>query len=493
MFALTRSLMKVLLLVVTGVCATELTILTGDNGAICRWVQAKPNNDDSYIKLLVDETTAEYKIPGLIFNYEDIVNFALVPIVENFTDLYPTNKSELYPKMLDADGQFVVDAADGHSVDTLGFWNGVIDKEIIFPVADSGIYCVYIAPDPIKVSDFELPVHFQSFYGNLDYSDYLSYKILQWNFIVLVASIAALQYFLRVKDTKGSRGLTPVEAVSNTLILLTLIPYIVEFLLVLLNLFIQNNLVAPYQKTSFITIFRHICYFVMRICSVFDMYVALLFSMGLGVIYYYNDDAPNYRKFPLDWFKIATSFLLAHVLLTFLLDLFMEWGGTVTSIGTTEPILTMSDAIFLFYMMYKFDFFWFILSVFFYFKTKKRITTAFSPNSDIGSTDNIVWAFKWTALAIWIIPFLLHIFETKVMYPLTSSSLSKELDEIMAQQGDRAAIYESLFYMQWYERIKRLFWYMYCLRLVFILLPLSATILIWIRSSSRPTAVVKIQ
>lgn len=145
MIVITRTLAYALFFIISRVFAIELTILTNEIGAICKWVQAKPNNGDSYAKLLVDETVADYQIPGLIFNYQDIASFATVVPFENFTNLYSKNKTELYPTILGSDGKLVIDSADGDSVDELKFWTGIINRENTFPVSESEFYCVYIA------------------------------------------------------------------------------------------------------------------------------------------------------------------------------------------------------------------------------------------------------------------------------------------------------------------------------------------------------------
>lgn len=312
-----------LLYITSSVVATKQTILTGENGAICRWIQAKANNDNSYVRLFVNETVVDYEISGLIFNYKNIVNFASVPTIENFTDLYPTNKTELYSTMLGGDGKFIDDAAKDHSIDTLRFWSGVIDKEIIFPVSESGTYCVYIAPDPVKAPDFELPVHFKNYYGNLRYSSYLYYTSLKWIFIILFATIAAIFKFLKDLSAGGSQSLSSVNAAMNTLVMLTFVPFVLMKLFDFCYLFVQNSVFAPYQGSSIESFLSFLSLLISMLDALFQFYVALLFSMGLGAIYYYKSDA-NYRGFLPEWSRIATKFPLASAFIISLTHSYFE-------------------------------------------------------------------------------------------------------------------------------------------------------------------------
>lgn len=155
--------------------AIELTILTNEIGAICKWVQAKPNNGDSYAKLLVDETVADYQIPGLIFNYQDIASFATVVPFENFTNLYSKNKTELYPTILGSDGKLVIDSADGDSVDELKFWTGIINRENTF---------LFLSP---SFTVFTLHEEFQLYVALLFSRDLVSYITIK---VILIIGVS---------------------------------------------------------------------------------------------------------------------------------------------------------------------------------------------------------------------------------------------------------------------------------------------------------------
>ena len=465
------------------VLGRNFTVLTNDSGAICRRVQAKPNNDGSYVKLLVNEIIADYKIPGLIFNYDDIVNFASVPIFENFTNLYPQNKTELYLKMLNDEGQFITDTVEGHSLDSLNFWSGIIDKEIIFPVVDSGMYCVYIAPDPVNVPNFVLPVHFKKYYGNLNYAGYLYYNSLKWLLVLLVGIFAALMKLTKTKDAKGSQNLSSVKAITNTVVLLTLIPFTVEYTIYFIQLYLQNYLIEPYKSVSIMAISPFILELAANIHQAVDQYVALLFAMGLGVVYYYNDDSQSYRKFPRDLFLKTTVLFAVKLSIMIIGMICIQSPGTIPLVWTT--IATESFANILNGVNFLLDFIWILLSIVFYFKTKKRLT-AIPPNPDIGSSDKVVSAFKKSTLVIWIMPLLIHGLGAAVGGSWLISNIFKELDHMPTQSADTQARYESILLMQTVERAQFInVQFTHWSGWLNTFLTIGLVVLIWVRSSNK--------
>lgn len=482
-----------LLLATSTVFAFKFSLSTGNHGAFCVWVEAKHHYGDSFVKLLVNETVQSYKVPGLIIKSQDIGNFSSVPTFEDFYRLYRNNRTELYSKMLGSDGRFNIDASERHSIDELKFWSGIFDKEITFSVTESGVYCVYIAPDPTKIPNFELPVHVMNYYGDLPYSIYPYYTAMKWFFSVLVASVAILLYFQRAKV---AHKLTPVKAITNTFVLMTFVPFTVDLSLEVLNLFIENSVPSLSENEALMSILGRVSFFAVKSREVLDMYVALLFSMGLGVIYYYNDDAQNYKKFPQDWFKIATAFLLVHMSLALLLDLSVKRmmnTDTLLLMGTTTQISTHGIYRVINFVMSIFTYVCFMMSVLFYFKTRKRITM-FPPNSDIGSADRVISAFKWSNLVIWIMPQLFKILHNAVMTMdiIWHYDLSTGHEEEAVQSGD-FSFYKYLLFvlsgnsMGFYES-----WQM-ILPWIITLIPTGTVLLIWYRASSRPAVSIKAQ
>lgn len=481
------------LLATSTVFAFKFSLSTGNHGAFCVWVEAKHHYGDSFVRLLVNETVQSYKVPGLIIKSQDIGNFSSVPTFEDFYRLYRNNRTELYSKILGSDGRFNVDASERHSIDELKFWSGIIDKEITFSVTESGVYCVYIAPDPTKIPNFKLPIHIRNYYGELSYYIYPYYTAMKWFFSVLVASVAILFYFQRAKV---AHKLTPVKAITNTFVLMTFVPFTVDLSLEVMNLFIENSVPSLSANKAFVSILERVIFFAVKSREVLDMYVALLFSMGLGVIYYYHDEAQNYRKFPQDWFKIATAFLLVHMLLALLLDLSVKRmmnTDTLLLMGTTTQISTHGIYRVINFIMSIFTYACFMMSVLFYFKTRKRITMS-PPNSDIGSADRVISAFKWSNLVIWIMPQLFKILHNAVMtmdiiwlYDLSTGHEEEAVQSadfpfydylLFVLSGDSMGVYES--------------WQM-ILPWIITLIPTGTVLLIWYRASSRPAVSIKAQ
>ncbi|KAI5961138.1 hypothetical protein CANMA_003912 [Candida margitis] len=488
----TIALLHLLLFITSCVGAMRPTILTGNNGAICQWVQKRADNDaDSFVKLIADESIVGYKIPALIFNYQDIANFSSVPTIETFTDLYRANKTDLYPRML-SEGVFNLDAAEGHSVNKSRFWSGIIDKEITFRVPVSGIYCVYIAPDPMKVPDFELPIYFKNYYGNLDYAYYVHYTGLKWLIIVFAVLIVAMQKLVKVEDAKGAQSLSSVKAITNTLVYLTLISFIVVQLFQFFKLFMQNSVLLPYQKSSIGPIWQFVSLIANHFHDVFELYLGLLFSMGLGVTYYYTD-VQNYREFPSDWLRKTIILFMAHCLIMFLRDLCLKWSYNIPFIGTARNISSDSIATVLDYTQIPIYCIWYALSAVFYLKTKKKLTLV-PPNLDMGSTENVVSAFKKTTLVIWIVPSVIYGLGTIFMGLSVFFYTDKNLIIEIAEGSDRAEIYMSLVLKQEKE-IQKMVVILGSELLSWIstFLSMSAIYLIWVSSSNRATIDRKVQ
>ncbi|KAG5419355.1 hypothetical protein I9W82_003122 [Candida metapsilosis] len=320
------------------IVVTGSELFPNGTGALCTWAEANPHKGDSYIKLqLVGGTTTDYKISTLIFNYRDTVNFASVSTIEEFIALYPNNKTELYLKIL-SDGKCIVDAAEGRTIDESKFWTGVIDGEIVYPVTESGFYCVYIAsPVLVDVPVYKLLIQYNSCYGNLEYRGYLRYTCLKWIFAVLAVVIAILFKFSNFLTGEGVERLSSVEAVMNTLAMLVFISFVVMELFNFWRLFVVNNMHAPHERIKMKSVLSLLDHFSMSFHKVFRFYVALLFSMGLGVIYYYKEDV-NYARFPSGLFWRTTAVPLVGGIITFLIVTRGYWPSTISFLSRTIKI-----------------------------------------------------------------------------------------------------------------------------------------------------------
>lgn len=382
------------------------TILTNGRGAICRWVpNYAHNNTDSYIRLLVDDSIAAHKIPGLIFRYQDIVNFTSIPTIETFEKLYSLNKTELYEEMLGEDGQFSLDTYEGHSVDDLMLWSGIIDNDITFSIPVSGMYCVYIAPSLTISSGYRLPIEIGKRYGSLNYIRYLRYKSLKWVTVLSVSFFAMGNYYIPGFKS-GPQSLTSVQAVTRTLVTLISLPFITKSVLELVYLLIRNNYYATYQTSPLLVNLKLISKFTDYFHSAFTSYAVLLFSMGFGVVYYYHDNLVNFRKLPSGLFRKATALLAIQVVIILLYvycqkqhDQFIEYSG--------PSLLMLLSAVILNALWTLFSIIWLATSVLFVSKTKKRIS-ALSTKLDMKSTSETYSAFKKSVVTMWVLPIIIR-------------------------------------------------------------------------------------
>ncbi|EDK44386.1 hypothetical protein PVL30_003398 [Lodderomyces elongisporus] len=427
------------------------TILTPERGVFCSPVQASPKHPNkAYIKLHPEKTSADFKIQGLVFHYPDIINFTSVPILEEFTQLYAKEKTTLYKTMLNDDGTFNVDAADGYSTDPKKYWTGPIEKDVEITIVHSGIYCVYIAPPADDTDKFDIPIVFKSYYGNLNYATHLMYSQIKWAVLLSIITFATLfNYILKFKVGENFKDLNSISVISKAVIFLVLLPFIAILIFQWLVFFLINNFLESCQSSFIITGLLFIAQFASLGYNSFISYVVLLFSMGFGVIYYHGGNSHNYRIFPQDSFKKITALLFVNLVVIFAAvvgefqsknsdplvgtygqNSFNQQGMIVTLLMALTSIFSLS---------------WFILSMIFYFKTKKTIAT-FPPAADADSTDKVVSAFRKSFFIIYVLPIAVGIFGACVAGALTAKSM-KSLPKYPSNT-DRELVYQSALAMQ---------------------------------------------
>ncbi|KAI5949487.1 hypothetical protein KGF57_004697 [Candida theae] len=398
----------VLLFVVSCVLAArdQPSILTYKDGVFCSPVERNKNIDKAYVELHATKEVIDKRIPGLIFHYPDIVNFSSVPILEVYTQLYANNKDHLYKQMLTDDGKFKLDAAEGYSVDDSKYWSGVIDKDIKFAVPTSGIYCVYVAPDQEKPFDFSLPIKFQNHFGNLNYTEYLIYSQLKYVIALAIVLFAALfNYILRFKVGKDFQNMDSISVISKAIVFLILTPFIAVYIFDWFVLLLRNNFEASYQTSFVLSVLRFFSRLGDSLYNAFTSYAVLLFSMGYGVIYYHNGNSQHYRLFPQESMKKITAlfFLYLVVVVLYCLSLQSTSSNHLVGVQHNTPNGTFSSVVAALVSLFGLSFY--ILSVIFYFKTKKTIA-AFPPASDAESTDKIVSAFRKSFFVILVLPII---------------------------------------------------------------------------------------
>lgn len=417
------------------------TVLTYKQGVFCSPVERTGDIEKAYVELRANKDVIDKKIPGLIFHYPEIVNFSSVPILEIFTQLYPENKDHLYKQMLDGEGKFKLGAAEGYSVDDLKYWSGIIDKDVKFAIPTSGIYCVYIAPNQEKEFDFKLPVVFRNYYGNLNYSEYLIYSQLKYVIALAIILFAALfNYILRFKVGKDFQNMDSISVISKTIILLILAPFIAVYIFDWFVLLLRNNFEGSHQKSFVLSVLRFFSQFGDALYGAFTSYAVLLFSMGFGVIYYYNGNSQHYRLFPQESMKKITAFFFLNIIVLLLYSLSLQGTSQNYLVGVQQNAFDGKFTALFGALASLFALSYYILSVIFYFKTKKTIAT-FPPASDAESTDKIVSAFNKSFFVILVLPFITTLLAGIVAGIFMVNSAGNVPD--FPQHTDRDTIYQS--------------------------------------------------
>ncbi|KAG5419344.1 hypothetical protein I9W82_003111 [Candida metapsilosis] len=425
------------------------TILTYKEGVFCSPVERTKNIDKAYIELRANKDVIDKKIPGLIFHYPEIVNFSSVPILEVFTQLYANNKDHLYKQMLNDEGKFKLDAAEGYSVDDSKYWSGVIDKDVKFAIPTSGIYCVYIAPDQEKEFDFKLPIVFKNYYGNLNYVEYLIYSQLKYVIALAIILFAALfNYILRFKIGKDFQNMDSISVISKTIILLILAPFIAIYIFDWFVLLLRNNFETSCQKSFILSVLRFFSRFGDSVYNAFTSYAVLLFSMGFGVIYYHNGNSQHYRLFPQESMKKLTAFFFLNIIVLFFYALSLQGTSTSHLVGIQQNTLDSKFTALIGGLASLFGLSFYVLSVIFYFKTKKTIAT-FPPAADAESTDKIVTAFNRSFFVILVLPMITGLLAGIIAGIFMVKSVGDAPD--FPQHTDRDTVYQSAMAILVYE------------------------------------------
>ncbi|CAD1808148.1 putative integral membrane protein [Candida parapsilosis] len=480
------SLIAPLLLLTSHVFALrhQPTVLNYTENEVCRYVHTSTNRPNgSYIRLLADESISQYEIFGFIFPPEIILDYHF-PNVQKFFELYFTKKPDLYQEMMNKDGLFNVKKSGAHTEDELIFWSGVIDKEVLFPVPVSNIYCVYIVPNSEKKLDFVLPVDFKQHYGNLSYPHYLYFATLKTILTIALSLLATITYYVIIrKDWEAPKKISPVEAIAKTFVFWTLASFIVAFSIDFIQLLIENNFVATYQISQTVLALEPIAVLAKQFYVGLKSYLALLLSMGFGVLYYYNGKSVNYGNIPRNWVYIAFTYLIFDIFTAFIWQLLSN-QETISLIGepTAQPIY--ENARHLAYLK-QFNFLvWFVLAALFYFKTKKRIATT-SSKADMTSASNVALAFKRSTLTIWILPLVAKCVVMLTCY-LIKVNFIHRLRPVYPPRSKLGPMLELIFDLRQMQSAQKFALLTpICLEAISAFLTASVVFIVWVKSGNR--------
>ncbi|CAI5758281.1 unnamed protein product [Candida verbasci] len=473
--------MNLLILFIIGLAAAfkdAPTILSAKQGVICSPIHQ--SKEKAFIELKDDNN----KIPTLIFKYIDLVNFTNIPIIEEFHQLYPNEKPTLYKNMI-KDGKFNVDAAEGYKVDDGKFYNG--DSTVKFTVPDSGIYCIYIAPD--KDKEFSIPVVFKNSYGNLPYSYYMIYSQLKWFILISIALFAyLLNYILKFKVGDDFKNLDSISVISKGIIFLILAPAILVSIVQWINFFLKNWFVESCSQSFFMDLLSFLTELVNHCFNAYTSFIVLLFSMGYGVIYYHNGNSHHYRMFPQKSLNRVASLLFLNILVMFLYSIAISLQNNkpyVVGIYNSPQQTTNQPgplALILAGLNSLFAIIWFVLTIVFYFKTKKTIAK-FPPAPNEENTEKVGKAFKRSILALFVLPFVVFLVGGIILGVLMTNQL-KDIPEYPSNT-ERELLYQSVLEFMLLEKFmnKLILPSIWSAWLYFILL-VGSIFFIWIKDNN---------
>lgn len=431
--------------------AKSLSTLDFDShGAVCSLIKYNPSSKhQAAISLYINgiegtdqSAFQDVKIPVLIFRYLHAANFTdLVPLDE-YVRKYRTrlDKSKTPDPLPVADGKFKLSLATGYEkIDKEKIWNDYLTTiskdgsdeshvDIKLPIVESGYYCVYVAPPTDRgLSKIEIPVKFYNSYGNLSYLRYIIYSQLKYAIILGLVLAAFLIYsILKYKVGKDFSNLNNVSLISKGVIFYILLPYVGILILKLIVEGACNHYAPTDEPSFFLDFFRLGLSWCEDAFQVFLEYILLIFVMGFGVIYFHKGTSRNYRKFPTYLTKLSIRLLAITLLILTITKLLEHYTHTFTIVinddGLNDQINTLTgiqSKSRLFYHIFSvissfLSVAWFILTIIYYFKTKKTINS-FPPidSSSEGSSDansRIIKSFKRSILIIFFIPFTLGVF-----------------------------------------------------------------------------------
>ena len=385
------------------------TILGFEKGVICGPISQRKGK--GYIKVDGSKLPQDFKLPTLIFHYTDLLNFTNLPNVEKYFDDYA--KHQISDSLFDDDkSKFNLKVASDFQIDDAKLYNGYIDtnKNVEYIVYDTGIYCVYIGK--LEDKKIDIPVVFKNSYGNLTYIEYTIYSQMKY-FIVLaiILFIYLLNYILKFKVGKDFKDLDSVSVISKAVIFLVLFPFILVNSYMWIGSFLENNFFDTSKDSMLMNLAKQGAQFLSIAFNTYTICILLLFSMGYGVIYYHNGNSHRYRLFPHQTFVRIVGFFVTNLVVIYIYLLLLNGSKSdtpfLTGFDQLEPPSSGSAVLNLFAgLTGLFSITWFILIVYFYFKTKKTISH-FPPNpNDEDSTQRVVLAFKRSILIILILPII---------------------------------------------------------------------------------------
>lgn len=462
-----RALASFVLLVQLAVAANSGTVLDLKNyGAVCGYVKynAKSKKEAAvslYIKDIAGTDESKFddlKIPTLIFRYLHIANFSNIPPIQNFHYEYRARFDKDAPIMPIADNKFELKLDKEYtSIDEQKLYNDYVTPEnsdgsdskhvdVIFPVKEDGIYCVYIVPPTdIGLTDIQIPVKFSNSYGYLPYLRYVIYSQLKYG-IIIALGLAVLLFHAILKYRVGDdfKNLNNISLISKAVIFYVLIPRIMLWIFTSISEGLSNRFSPSDSPSRMLSLINLVDQWAIQTLDIFECYCLLLFAMGYGVMYYQKGSSRNYRKFPTKLSKLTSRLFFGHLLVVTISLIYNEItssfdvvAGDASGTELVDNSSPKTVSLVLTGISGAFGLVWFALTFVFYFKTKKTIAS-FAPVTTNATEDaaiansKIINSFRRSILIIFLIPLILGV----AMFVVAGYRLSGSIDKLGFTPGE---------------------------------------------------------
>ncbi|KAL7663696.1 Uncharacterized protein ABC855_g3499 [[Candida] zeylanoides] len=323
----------------------------------------------------------------LIFRYSRIGDFDGIPRMEAYASGAPGGSGMVH------DGKFAVTLKPEAAAQS--YYNGRLDETVTLAVAESGIYCAYVAGDS-DTARFAVALASRNSHGFLDYPTYVVGRH-QWWFVAIGTALAAYMLHYVVRSQVGREfNMSSVSLVTHGLVFFLLVPSVVVAAVVWACAAVANR-VAWLSSADAVPMAVALC--LLHAFEAFVSYAVLMFAMGYGVIFGPRD-TPHYRQMPSSlaararWMLVGDvgTYALRVALGTLGLE-FGRWRGLETAqvalavVSATWPMV------------------WLVMQLKHYFGTKHTIA-AFPPAADPATNDALLRAFRRSVLVIFVIPLL---------------------------------------------------------------------------------------
>ncbi|KAG7193587.1 uncharacterized protein KQ657_000657 [Scheffersomyces spartinae] len=433
----------VIISAVLAVCQASAIILNKDLGVSCAPITYNAKSKlPATIELYVDLITLEdpdkikdFKLPVLIFRATDIYNFSNVPSIHEYNQEYYANWADLHDLVVDGDKfKLVVERGYPQEIDTSRLLNSfaVLDTEensntpqhvdVIFPVKETGLYCVYIAPPKEGLVELKVPIRYQNSYGLLDFTGYCIYSQYKYLISLGIAIFGYLFYYIVKMVGKDYSSMNSLSVMSKLTVFYLIPPIIMVHIIDWILLGVKNKHIASSIDNKAFDFFEVVLRMVESLFGVYFNAIFLLFAMGYGVIYYHNGSR-KYRELPLALLRkvkilftinaiaicIAT-FLFTNVLSPMydptLMPLFPEMLQQKKRSWLVSIIGSLALSLVLLLPMV-----WSICSFYYFFQTKKLIAK-FPPiqsGNDDDVNERITKSFKRSVIVIVGVPFFIFV------------------------------------------------------------------------------------